>query len=144
MSIYVNIVAIVIGLGMIAVVFRNMVKRRINERQSLIWFLIALALLLLGVCPPLLTFLSEKLGIWYPPAILFAVAFVGLLLIVFYHTIHVSVLNNKVHELSMQVALLRHELERVHTDSLPAQDPAVPPEIGVGHPVDRQEGGNVA
>lgn len=143
MSIYVNLVAIVIGLGMIAVVFRNMVKRRINERQSLIWFLIALALLLLGVCPPLLTFLSEKLGIWYPPAVLFAVAFVGLLLIVFYHTIHVSVLNNKVHELSMQVALLRHEIECAQAGA-PQQNMAAGSADGARNPVDRGERGHVA
>lgn len=110
MSIYVNIAAVVLGLLLISAVFKSVIQKKMNERQSLLWILIGVGMIILGVWPSLIKWLSEKTGIWYPPAILFAAAFAGLLLIVFYHTVTISILNSRIHELAMQVALLQNQL----------------------------------
>ena len=112
MSIYVNIASIAIGIIIIAVIFQNMIRKKINEYQALFWLLIGAAGIILGIFPGLLSWIAEKVGIWYPPAILFAVAFAGLVLIAFYHTITISVMNSKIHELAMQVALLKFEAKK--------------------------------
>lgn len=109
MSIYINLASILVGLFIIVVTFKNMIQKKITEGQSIIWLLIGLGVIVLGIFPPLLKIISNALGIWYAPAILFAVAFVGLLLIVYHHTITISILNNKIQELSLQVALLKQE-----------------------------------
>lgn len=113
MSIYVNILSVVLGVFIIFIIFRNMVRKKINERQGLFWLLIGCGGVILGVWPNLLQRIASAVGIWYPPAILFAVAFAGLILITFYHTIIISVMNNKVQELTMQIVLMKSELDEL-------------------------------
>lgn len=118
MSILINIASIVFGVFIIVVICKNIVKKKINERQALLWILIGVGFIILGMWPSLLQWLAEKTGIWYPPAILFAVAVVGILLVIFHHTVTISILNSRVQELTMQVAILKNELALGDPESL--------------------------
>lgn len=109
MSILINIGAIAAGAFLLTIVFRLMINKKMKESESILWLLIALVLIIIGIFPPVIPYIAEKLGIWYPPAILFIIAFIGILFIVFKNTITISIQANKLNELSIQVALLSNE-----------------------------------
>jgi len=110
-SILVNIVTVSVGLGMIAVVLRLIVKKHMSETQAILWVLIGLAAVVLGIFPNLIPWIAGALGIWYAPSILLIAATIGLLLIQFSSSIVLSEQVDKTHELAMQIALLRDENE---------------------------------
>lgn len=109
MSILVNIITIFVGIGMIFWVVRLIVKKRMSESQSILWIGIGIAAILFGCFPQLISWIAGQLGITYPPSVLLLFATVGLLLILFYNSIVVSVHADEIHEISMQIALLKEE-----------------------------------
>lgn len=113
MSILVNIFTVVTGLVLILYVIKSMVNKKITESQSVLWLLIGLAAIVLGLFPSVITFIADLLGVWYPPTIMFLIAYIGLLFIVLKHTTAISIQSNQISELYMQIALLNIENERL-------------------------------
>jgi hypothetical protein len=113
MSIIVNLSAILIGIGLIIIVVKLMVERKIIESEAILWILIGLVLVIMGIIPGIIPIIAEIFGVWYPPTILFAVAIVGLILIVFKNTVTISKQMKEINELSMQISLMNLELKKM-------------------------------
>lgn len=113
MSILVNIATIFVGVGLISYVMGLIVKKRMSESQSVLWIGIGIVAVILGIFPSLIPFIAEMLGIWYAPSVLLLVATIGLLLILFRSTIVVSEHADEIHELTIQIALLKDENEEL-------------------------------
>jgi len=113
MSILVNIFTIVTGIILILYVIKLMVNRKMTESQSVLWLIIGVAAIILGFFPSIITFIANLLGIWYPPTIVFLIAYIGLLFIVFKNTTAISIQSNQISELFMQIALLSMENEKL-------------------------------
>lgn len=113
MSILVNIFTIVTGIILILYVIKLMVNRKMTESQSVLWLIIGAAAIILGFFPSIITFIANLLGIWYPPTIVFLIAYIGLLFIVFKNTTAISIQSNQISELFMQIALLSMENEKL-------------------------------
>ena len=113
MSILVNIATIFVGVGLISYVMGLIVKKRMSESQSVLWIGIGIVAVILGIFPALIPWIAEMLGIWYAPSILLLVATIGLLLILFRNTIVVSGHADEIHELTIQIALLKDENEEL-------------------------------
>ncbi len=111
MNIFVNIAAICIGLGLILWVMRLVVRQKMSESQSVLWIGIGIAAIILGGFPGLIPKIAGLLGIWYAPSVLLLVAMVGLLLILFRNSSVVSIHADEIHELAIQMALLKDENE---------------------------------
>lgn len=111
MSILVNIATVIVGAGLIFFVIRLIVKRKMSESQSVLWIGIGVVAIILGIFPGLITGIADLLGIWYAPSILLLVATIGLLLILFRNTTVISVHENEIYELTIQIALLKDENE---------------------------------
>lgn len=111
MNIFVNIAAICIGLGLILWVMRLVVRQKMSESQSVLWIGIGIAAIILGSFPGLIPKIAGLLGIWYAPSVLLLVATVGLLLILFRNSSVVSIHADEIHELAIQMALLKDENE---------------------------------
>lgn len=109
MSILVNIATILVGIGLILFVLRLIVKKQMSESQAALWIGIGLAAIILGSFPGLITWIAQQLGIWYAPSVLLLAATIGLLLILFRNSIVVSVHADEIHELAIQLALLKDE-----------------------------------
>ncbi len=106
----VQIVAIVVTAGLLVLVFELVRKRKLMERYSLLWLLAAACLLVLAIWRGLLTTLSHAVGIYYPPAALFAVAFAFVLVLL----LHFSLVNSRLAEqsklLAQRVGLLEQRI----------------------------------
>jgi hypothetical protein len=113
MSILVNIFAILTGLILVFYVINLLVNKKMTESQSVLWLVIALAAITLGFFPSIITFIANLLGVWYPPTIVFLIAYIGLLFIVLKNTTDISIQSNQISEIFMQIALLNMENERL-------------------------------
>jgi hypothetical protein len=113
MSILVNIFATATGLILIYYVIKLMVDKKMTESQSVLWLGIGVVAIILSFFPSIITFIADLLGIWYPPTIVFLIAYIGLLFIVLKNTTAISIQSNQINELFMQIALLNMENERL-------------------------------
>lgn len=111
MNIFVNIAAIIVGLGLILWVMRLVVRQKMSESQSVLWIGIGITAIILGSFPSLIPWVAGLLGIWYAPSVLLLAAAVGLLLILFRNSSVVSIHADEIHELTIQMALLKDENE---------------------------------
>ncbi|HCR40833.1 MAG TPA: hypothetical protein DIW41_08010 [Lachnospiraceae bacterium] len=113
MSIIVNISAVLIGMALIVLVVKLMINKKFMESEAILWILIGLTMTIMGLVPWIIPKIAELFGIWYPPAILFGVAIIGLILIAFKTSVTISKQINEINELSMQVSLLNLEIEQM-------------------------------
>ncbi len=89
-------------------------RRKIGERLSLLWILVAVGMLVAASAVfPLLFKLAPLLGIVYPATALFLLAFVGLTCLSIYFTVILSQLSHQNRILAQRVALLEGEVRDV-------------------------------
>jgi len=82
-----------------------LVKKKINERNMIVWIGSCVIILILSVNPEMLDWLAVKVGVSYPPSLLFLFSVLVLLLLTLYQSIQISTLQDKLKELSQFVAL---------------------------------------
>lgn len=107
-AIYISIV--LVGLLLIIGILRFLVKKRLNESNAILWLCIGIIIILAGLFPKVVEKLSHLFLITYPPAFVFTVAIIILLLIVLKNTIIISELSAKVQETAMEVSILTYEI----------------------------------
>jgi hypothetical protein len=120
-----QIVSIVVSLGLFALVFELVRRRRLLERYALLWLLTTVTLFGLSLWKGLLDRISEAIGIGYGPSTLFAVAlgFVAMLLLHFSVVISRLAEQNKV--LAQQVGLLHRRVTDLEHAPPPDGTPGV-------------------
>ena len=106
-----KIIAIVVcGIGLMVIV--ELIRRgRLKEKYSLLWLFAGIILLIFSLSRGLLEYVSSLLGIYYPPSLLFLLAFMFLLLITLHFSVVISGLSDKNKKLAQEVALLRQEMQ---------------------------------
>jgi len=82
----IKVLAIAGSATLLFLVFELIRRGRLKERYALLWLFSGLVLLILSLSRSLLESLSRLVGIYYPPSLLFLIAFIFLLLI----TLHFS------------------------------------------------------
>jgi hypothetical protein len=102
---------IVVALLICAVIFELIRRKHLMERYAILWFLLGITLLVLAAWKGLLTTLSHAAGIYYPPAALFAVAFLFVLALLLHFSIVLSRLSSQNKILAQRVALLQQQLD---------------------------------
>jgi len=111
----VSIAAGVASLLLLLVVFELIRSRRLRERYALLWLLTGVVLLVLSLWRGGLNTIAGWFGIsGYPPAILFAVAILFILLVLLHYSTVISRLSDQTTILAQRLALL--ETERVSED----------------------------
>lgn len=108
------------GLGAVAFILVLLRRRQLQGKYALLWTGLALVLGLLGLFPGLLTWVSEQVGIFYPPALFLLVASGFLFAVVIQFSWELSRLSERTRRLAEEVAILRAET----TDAAPPLDPS--------------------
>jgi hypothetical protein len=116
-----RIIAIALTAGLILLILELVRRKRLMERYALLWLFSAAVLLLLAAWKGLLTTVAFKVGIHYPPSLLFAAAFGAELLLLLHFSLAVSSLTDQNKILAQRVGLLQHRLEE-HEQRLAAID----------------------
>ena len=102
----------ILGSGSLLVVVIELIRRgRLKEKYSLLWLFAGSILLILSISRDLLEYVSRLLGVFYPPSLLFLLAFLFLLLITLHFSVVLSGLSEQNKQLAQELALLRQEME---------------------------------
>ncbi len=113
----------VVASGLLLFIVVELVRRgRLKEKYSLLWLLSGGILLVFSSSRDILEYVSHLLGIFYPPSLLFLVAFLFLLLITLHFSVVISGLSEKNKQLAQEVALLRQQIEEAMRRSAHKQD----------------------
>lgn len=106
-----KIIVFICGLLFVITVIYLLIKRKISERNSLLWLIGALIIFIVSAVPDILQFVADSIGVDYPPALLFLFSTLILLFITLYHSIQISLLNERLKELTQHVAISNHNNE---------------------------------
>jgi hypothetical protein len=107
----VSIAAAIASILLILVVFELIRSRRLRERYALLWLLTGAVLLVLSLWRGGLNTIAGWFGIsGYPPAILFAVGILFILLVLLHYSTVISRLSDQSTILAQRLALLEERL----------------------------------
>lgn len=101
-----------------ATVFALLRTRRIREKYAGIWIILALTNIVLALFPGLATGIADLFGVRAPVNLLFASAFVVLLVVCVHLSTELSRIEDQARSVAEEVALLRLDIE----DTLHRQD----------------------
>jgi len=112
----ISIAASVASLLLLLVVFELIRARRLKERYALLWILTGLVLLVLSAWRGGLNTIAGGMGIsTYPPAILFAVATLFVIVVLLYYSTVLSRLADQNTLLAQELSLLRQRLDELES-----------------------------
>jgi hypothetical protein len=83
----------------------SLVKRKIHENVSILWFIGSTVIVIIAIFPQILNKMAAMLGVDYPPALLFLVSTILLFIISFFQSMHISKIDNRLKELTQQFAI---------------------------------------
>ena len=109
MNLTLRLFIVVLSLIIFSFVIRMLVKRNLNESNSVMWLLISLVALISGFFPDIISRISFWVGIDYPPALLFLLAIIVLLMIIFKNSMDLSKSDAKTHDIASTLSILREE-----------------------------------
>ena len=102
-----NALGLIGSVIILATLFEMMRRHRLREKYAVIWFVIAIAALLVAVFPAILVNASQALGLQVPANLLFFIASLVLLILTLQHSSELGRLEEQTRTLAEEVALLR-------------------------------------
>jgi hypothetical protein len=111
MSLRAHIAVLIVAATIFAFIIRLVRRGQLRAKYSMLWLFVGVGVALLAIVPDVLTWVSDRLGIAYPPAtfLLFAVAF--LLLLTVHFSWELSRLEDRTRTLTEEVALLHERMD---------------------------------
>ena len=107
-----NLITALLGLGAAGVIVALMRRNALYTRYSLWWLGVAAILTALGLFPRISDVLARYFGVGYPPALIFAVAIVLLVVKMLFMDLERSKQELQIRRLTQRVALLQERLDR--------------------------------
>jgi hypothetical protein len=118
-----QVLSILASLALFAFVIDFIRRGLLKEKYSVLWLAATLAITVLAVKKSLLDTIARHMGVAYPPSLLFLVAFIFVLLIMFHFSVVISILHEKNKVLAQELTLLKNAFKEA------------------GHPVPGDDGG---
>jgi hypothetical protein len=112
----------VAAFGLLLLVLELVRRRALAEKYSLLWLIMAGAILVLTVARPALDRIAPLLGIYYAPSALFVAGFVGLLVILLYFSSVITQLARQNRIAAQQLGILRARIEALEKASAESPD----------------------
>lgn len=113
-----QIVALVFGFGMLALVVDLVRRRKLKEEYSWLWLMTGAVILLLTLWFDLLKWFTHLVGAITPSSTIFLFAFLFLILISLHFSVVISKLTHQNKELAQRYALLEMELEELKKERI--------------------------
>jgi len=113
MELETRIFVILLGVAVALFVINQVRTRKIKEQYALLWILTAILLVLVPIFVDVVDAISYALGILYPPAFIFLIALVCILLILFQFSMSISRFSEQIKVLVQEIALLTKRVEEL-------------------------------
>ena len=105
--------AFVLGLAVLLFVINLVRTKKLKEEFALLWLFSGIVLVLTPIFIDYLDMVAYALGIEYPPALIFVLAIISLLLILFQFSLRISRFSEQIKVLIQELALLRVRLDEL-------------------------------
>ncbi|WP_341281424.1 DUF2304 domain-containing protein [Paenibacillus sp. FSL H8-0537] len=99
-----------IGILFTLYVYNRVKKNLFSEKESFFWMIGAFFLFVLSIFPKTIDVISRVLGIAYPPSLLFLIAFIFILFLLFRQSQQISIMNDRFKELVQKNAVLEQKV----------------------------------
>lgn len=109
----IQIVAITVSLLLFLFIMYLIRSQRLKEEYSLLWIFFSLLFIFFSFWRNGLDYISEFLGVAYPPAALFMILLMAIFLILIEFSIIISKLADKNKSLAQEIGLLKFEMEKL-------------------------------
>jgi hypothetical protein len=127
MELRARLFAMALGIAVLLFVVNLVRTRKLKEEFALLWLLTAVVLVLAPLLIDYLDMIAHALGIEYPPAFIFVLAIICVLLVLFQFSMRISHFSEQIKVLTQEIALLRARLESLEQSQLlGASGPANP------------------
>ncbi|MBC7232630.1 MAG: DUF2304 domain-containing protein [Chloroflexi bacterium] len=103
--------AIILGFAVLLFVINLVRTKKLKEEFALLWLLTGVVLVLTPLFIDYLDMLAYALGIEYPPALIFVLAIISLLFILFQFSMRISRFSDQIKVLTQELALLQARVE---------------------------------
>jgi hypothetical protein len=114
-SIFVIIVAFLIALTVVYYVRRW----RLKEQYSLLWLVLAVAMVVPASAPDLVEWFADRLNVIYAPSLLFFLGLAVVAMMLFHYSLEISRLSDQNRELAQELGLLRARMEEAGRGGAP-------------------------
>ncbi len=111
-----QVFVVVAGVLMLLVILNFVRKKQLREQYSLLWILSAVVLILSAVFIKFIEKASHAVGIYYPPAFLFLIAILLLLVLQFHFSTVISNLREQNKVLTQDLAILASEVDALKAE----------------------------
>jgi len=108
-----RVFVVLLGVAVAIFVINQVRRRKIKEQYALLWILTALLLVVVPIFVDVVDAISYALGILYPPAFLFLIALICILLILFKFSSSISRFSEQIKVLVQDIALLTKRVEEL-------------------------------
>lgn len=115
----IQIISTVGSLAFLAMILRLIKAKMLKEAYAILWLLFGTVFLISSVWKKGLDYLAALAGIYYPPALLFLIMIIALILVLIQFSIVVSSQNDKIRKLSQEIALLTIQTNKQAKTELP-------------------------
>jgi hypothetical protein len=105
---------IALALLILAIVIWMLLARKLREKYAVMWLVIGLAVLVLGIFPQLLLWLTDSLGVQVPANLLFSLAIVLLLGVTLHLSWELSQAEDEIRRCAEEAAIARTEITALH------------------------------
>ena len=102
-----NIYFIILSVMVLLYVVNIVRKKKFSIKESFWWIIAVLIMLILSIFPYSIDWIAKKIGVAYPPSLLFVACIVFLVLINFRDSRRISELQMKVVELGQELAIIK-------------------------------------
>ena len=117
MSLPIRLLIFSLGVILSIIIFELVRRKKFREELSLVWFAVGIAIMSSSVADLVIDPVARKLGIGYPPALVFVGVIFFLILALLYFSVLISDLKGKLKELSQQMALMEFKLREMREKS---------------------------
>ncbi|MCR8643147.1 DUF2304 domain-containing protein [Paenibacillus sp. N1-5-1-14] len=104
-------ISIAFCLVFLIIVIELIRRKKLEERYSILWFVVGIIMLILSLFPRMLEQIARLLHVVYAPSVLFFLGFIFSLIIILHLTTVISRMHRKMTRLIQEVALLKREQE---------------------------------
>jgi hypothetical protein len=106
-NVFIIVVALLVALTVVFFVRRW----RLREQYSLLWLVLAVAMVVPASAPGLVEWFAGKLDVFYAPALLFFLGLAVVAVMLFHYSLEISRLSDQNRELAQEIGLLRLRIE---------------------------------
>ena len=112
-----RVFVVLAGLAILLFILNLVRRKQIREQYSLLWIVAAVVLVLTAAFSPVVDRLAHLVGIYYPPAFLFLIAILMILVLQFHFSTVISSLREQNKALIQDVGILGAEVQRLKESS---------------------------